>query len=101
MSIIFGNNHFITKRRGYQTFNVCNFKIGDKVKYRTFSIEGEITGKDNMTGLWIINNAMLASDEDLILNYSSYAPKDKPKIGCTCGSTSVGSDRHSSWCDSK
>ncbi len=76
------------------------FKIGDSVKYKGLNITGKITDRDQVSHLWIINNSILASDEDLILDLGDGSVPDRPRKQCTCGSTSVGSDRHSSWCDS-
>ncbi len=79
---------------------MLGFKIGDSVKYKGLNITGKITGRDQINQLWIINSYLVASDEDLILDLDAVTIPDRPRKQCTCGSTSVGSDRHSSWCDS-
>ena|ERR1035438_2841408 len=77
---------------------MLGFKIGDKIRYRPFNTKYTITGQRDH--FWILDNVLLASDEDLILDLEGAVP-DKPRKGCTCGSISVGSDRHSDWCDGK
>jgi len=79
----------------------CNFKIGDKVRYKNHSIDGAITGQQGEH--WVINNALLALPDEIELVGSLWNPYTETRFDkkCTCGSTAVGSDRHSDWCDIK
>lgn len=73
-------------------------KIGDKIRYKKFhNITGTITKLDS-SGLWVVNDALLATEDEIELDND--LPYWTPSIKkCTCGSSSLGSDRHSDYCD--
>ena len=79
------------------------FKVGDKVRFKdstTYLNTGKIYEISQVEKNWItLNNILIADPNDLVLDTDNSNQYQPVPCKCTCGSSSVGSDRHSDYCD--